>query len=130
MSQHLAAVAHLKLSLVRTTQLGLTGDGVIRTLADTIERFRASAVRKVRTSPLPADHVGVIVQLPTQSRSPLGVSDVRQPLAPPQPRAGPPDSAQDLDPVLVAVLRESVARGEYTVDPQRIARKLMAADGL
>jgi hypothetical protein len=130
LKQHLAAMAHLKLSLAGTTQLGLTGDGVIGNLADTIRRFRASAARTLRTSTLAADRIGVVVHLHSQVRSQRGASDAQQPLAPPQPCAGPPESAQDLDPVLVAVLRESVARGEYTVDPERVARKLMAADGL
>jgi anti-sigma28 factor (negative regulator of flagellin synthesis) len=37
---------------------------------------------------------------------------------------------RDLDSLLVEMLRESIARGEYRVDAKRVARKLIAARGL
>jgi anti-sigma28 factor (negative regulator of flagellin synthesis) len=36
----------------------------------------------------------------------------------------------DIDSILVAVLRDRVARGEYRVDARTVARKLIAAHGL
>jgi hypothetical protein len=37
---------------------------------------------------------------------------------------------RDVDALLVDLLRDSVARGEYRVDARRIARKLIATQGL
>jgi hypothetical protein len=39
-------------------------------------------------------------------------------------------SASNLDSLLIAVLRDSVARGEYQVDADSVARKMIAAYGL
>jgi flagellar biosynthesis anti-sigma factor FlgM len=36
----------------------------------------------------------------------------------------------DIDPVLVAVLRQTIERGEYRIDARRVAHKMALLDGI
>ena len=101
----------------------LTADGATRALADKILLFRRrGTARPVPAAPRQAGRAGVVV--PLTDRQLVANADGDAPWLPVMP------DAAGIDPILVAVLRERVARGEYRVDARAVARKLIAAHGL
>ena len=115
--------ARLKFPVVRTIEVTLTADGATRALADKILRFlpRGTA-RPGPVEPLRADRACVVVALPDRQLATRAAGDAPWSPLMPEPR--------DIDPILVAVLRDRVVRGEYRVDARAVARKLIAAHGL
>jgi anti-sigma28 factor (negative regulator of flagellin synthesis) len=103
--------------------MGLTTDGVTRILAGTILKFRTrGAARGSRVEHRHATSAGIVLQLADRR------AGARATVTQPGPTGLP--GAGNVDSILVAVLRDSVARGEYQVDADSVARKMIAAHGL
>jgi hypothetical protein len=118
-----AAGPQLKFGAVWPIEMKPNTRGVRQLLAGTILRFptKGAASNKPTDGRL-ATAACVVLRLPAVSRPALTAARAVE-------RAFPAP-ALDVDSILVALLRESVARGEYRVDASRVARKLIAADGL
>jgi hypothetical protein len=113
----------LKFPVARTIEMKLTADGATRALADKILRFRPrGTARPGPVEPRQADRDCAVMPLPDRQVA-------TQPAGPPPWPAVMPGPC-DIDSILVAVLRDRVARGEYRVDARTVARKLIAAHGL
>jgi anti-sigma28 factor (negative regulator of flagellin synthesis) len=92
-------------------------------LADKILQFRPRGTATPgNVEPRQTDRACAVVPLPDRQATAQAASH------PPWPPVMP--SPGDIDSILVAVLRDRVARGEYRVDPRTVARKLIAAHGL
>jgi hypothetical protein len=92
-------------------------------LAGTILRFRArGTASKQPVDPRRANRARIVQRLTGGSRPPESVAGATEPPA--------ITLRRDVDSVLVALLRESVACGEYRIDAKRVALKLIAAHGL
>lgn len=103
--------------------MGLTTDGVTRILAGTILKFRTrGAASGSRVDHHHATSACVVLQLADRR------AGARATVIQPGPTGLP--VAGNVDSLLVAVLRDSVARGEYQVDADSVARKMIAAYGL
>jgi hypothetical protein len=103
--------------------MGLTTDGVIRILAGTILKFRTGeAASGSRIDHRHAKSACVVLRLADRR------AGTRPTVIQPGQSALP--SASNVDSLLIAVLRDSVARGEYQVDADSVARKMIAAYGL
>ena len=101
----------------------LTADGATRALADKILRFRPRGT--ARPGPIePRRTEGDCAVVPLPDRQVAAQAAIPPPWPPVMP--GP----CDIDSILVAVLRDRIARGEYRVDARTVARKLIAAHGL
>ena len=101
----------------------LTADGATRALADKILRFRPrGTARPGPSEPRRTEGACAVVPLPDRQ--------VAAPAAIPPPWPPVMPGPCDIDSILVAVLRDRVARGEYRVDARTVARKLIAAHGL
>jgi hypothetical protein len=113
----------LKFQVVRTIEVKLTADGANRALADKILRFRRRGpARPGPVEPRQTDRACAIVPLPDPRVTTQAAGQSPWPPAMPH--------LCDIDSILVAVLRDRVARGEYRVDSRTVARKLIAAHGL
>lgn len=101
----------------------LTTDGVTPILAGTILKFRTGgAASGSRIDHRHATTACVVVQLAERR------AGARATVIQPGPTGLP--VAGNVDSLLVAMLRDSVARGEYQVDADSVARKMMAVYGL
>ena len=101
----------------------LTADGATRALADKILRFRPrGTARPGPIEPRRTEGDCAVVPLPDRQVDAQAAGHPPWPLV----MSGP----CDIDLILVAVLRDRVARGEYRVDARTVARKLIAAHGL
>lgn len=101
----------------------LTAEGATRALADKILLFRPQRTASAGTvESRQTDCACVIVPWPDRQLAKQAAG---------HPPWRPVTSGRcDIDPILVAVLRDRVARGEYRVDARTVARKLIAAHGL
>lgn len=113
----------LKFPVARTIEVKLTADGATRALADKILRFRPrGTARPGPVEPRQADRDCAVMPLPDRQVATQPAGHLPWPPVMPGPC--------DIDSILVAVLRDRVARGEYRVDARTVARKLIAAHGL